>query len=85
MTNATLVLKFDSEVKEFPVTWVGKHIVEGEDLGELIYFGTETQVCLCEQYNCEPEMTVVLDADNSVTSQMGFVEETGIIYPVRSL
>jgi hypothetical protein len=77
-TNATLTIKDDSQTINIPVTWTNDYFDEGEDL--------YCDIFMEEKYPInfdDVEMTVSLDDDSKVTSQVRWDDMANLVYPAR--
>lgn len=77
-TNATLTIKDDSQTINIPVTWTSNYFEEGDDLYCTIFYEEKYPINFDDV-----EMTVSLDADPKVTSQVRWDDMASLVYPAR--
>jgi hypothetical protein len=83
MTNATLVVEFETNTYEFDLTWENDgYFFEGEELAERIFFSDE----FIEDFkDGAPDMTVYLKSDVAIKSRVNFEAEASDIFPTKKL
>jgi hypothetical protein len=82
MSNATLIVGFETKNYEFDVTWDDEFFPGSEELAERIFFSDEF---IKDFKDGSPDMTVYLKSDAAIKSRVNFEAEAGGIFPTRKL
>lgn len=83
--NATLVVEFDDTSFKFPVSWVNDYFIECEELAEKIFFEPSEEMQKSWDNGGQPEMSVFLNDNPDIKTQVLFESMASLVYPVRNL
>lgn len=82
--NATLVVEFDDASFKFPVSWENDGFIECEELAEKIFFEPSEEIQKSLDTS-QPEMSVFLNDNPEIKTQVLFESMASLVYPVRNL